>query len=183
MERTLIFTAYNRASPNIYRGCNFLNPPGAGKTCGVDLEAFSPCSRDNNFGYHKESPCVFLQLSQKPDWIPEFHNASSLPEEMPEFLKQDIKDYVNTNRKNWQMIWVSCEGKNPADVENIGPISYLPRRGFPGFFYPCTSEEKCTEPLIAVQFQRPRSKSLNLDGRKRELALKFFSFSRSRNRR
>lgn len=57
------------------------------------------------------------------------------------------------------MIWVSCEGKTPADSENLGPILYLPRRGFAGFYFPCRSEGQCTEPLVAVYIERPKSKN------------------------
>lgn len=52
-------------------------------------------------------------------------------------------------------IWVSCEGENPADVENIGPIEYFPRRGFPGYYYPYENSEGYLSPLVAVHFARP----------------------------
>jgi hypothetical protein len=55
-------------------------------------------------------------------------------------------------------VWVSCEGENPADVENIGPIQYIPRRGFPGYFFPFTNKEGYLSPLVAVWFERPTSK-------------------------
>lgn len=56
-------------------------------------------------------------------------------------------------------IWVSCEGESPADVENIGPITYIPTRGFPGYFYPYKNSEGYLSPVMAIHFQRPRSKS------------------------
>lgn len=52
-------------------------------------------------------------------------------------------------------IWVSCEGENPADVENVGPIEYYPRRGFPGYYYPYENSEGYLSPLVAVHFARP----------------------------
>lgn len=93
-------TAYNESNSNVYKGCNFYNPAPLGKTCDVDLKAFDPCTKENSFGYRKGTPCVFLKLSRKPDWVPEFYNESKLPETMPEHLKQDIKEYVRTSRKN-----------------------------------------------------------------------------------
>lgn len=62
---------------------------------------------------------------------------------------------------NFQLntIWVSCEGENPADQENIGAINYLPIRGFPGYFYPYQNSEGYLSPLVAVHFQRPKRKS------------------------
>ena len=55
-------------------------------------------------------------------------------------------------------VWVSCEGENPADVENIGPIQYIPRRGFPGYFFPFINNDGYLSPLVAVWFERPASK-------------------------
>lgn len=56
------------------------------------------------------------------------------------------------------MIWVSCDGKTPTDASNIGPVIYLPRRGFAGFYFPCTSEDQCTQPLVAIYFEKPKRK-------------------------
>lgn len=57
-------------------------------------------------------------------------------------------------------VWVSCEGENPADVENIGPIQYIPSRGFPGFFFPFANIDGYLSPLVAVFFERPSRKSI-----------------------
>lgn len=53
------------------------------------------------------------------------------------------------------MIWVSCEGELPVDVENIGPVKYFPRRGFPGYFFPFKNQKGYMQPIIAVRFMRP----------------------------
>lgn len=52
-------------------------------------------------------------------------------------------------------VWVSCEGENAADIENIGPVKYYPRRGFPGYYYPYENSEGYLSPLVAVHFERP----------------------------
>lgn len=78
---------------------------------------------------------------------------------MPVDLKQHINSLKDTHELD--TVWVSCEGENPADQENIGPIEYIPRRGFPGYFYPFENSEGYLSPLIAVHFVRPRSKFLN----------------------
>lgn len=64
---------------------------------------------------------------------------------------------ISTNAATFQLntIWVSCEGENPADLENVGPIKYYPRRGFPGFYYPYENSEGYLSPLVAVHFERP----------------------------
>lgn len=50
---------------------------------------------------------------------------------------------------------MSCEGENPADLENIGPVKYFPRRGFPGYYFPYQNSEGYLSPLVAVHFERP----------------------------
>lgn len=59
------------------------------------------------------------------------------------------------------MIWISCEGENPADVENLGPISYIPQLGFPGYFFPFQNQKGYMPPLLAIYFERPKCKTLH----------------------
>lgn len=56
------------------------------------------------------------------------------------------------------MVWVSCEGENPADNENIGAINYFPSRGFNAKYFPFTNVDGYLPPLVAVQFDSPASK-------------------------
>lgn len=92
-------------------------------------------------------------------WKPEFYNdTETLPEKMPLDLKEHIADIKANNSLQLNTVWISCEGENPADQENIGPIRYIPRRGFPGYFYPFENSEGYLSPLVAVHFVRPRSK-------------------------
>lgn len=60
------------------------------------------------------------------------------------------------------MIWITCEGENPADIENLGPINYLPHRGFPGYYFPFMNQKGYLPPILAINFERPKSKSLTL---------------------
>lgn len=55
-------------------------------------------------------------------------------------------------------VWVSCEGENPADIENVGPIEYYPRQGFPGYYYPYENSEGYLSPLVAIHFKSPMRK-------------------------
>uniref|UniRef100_A0A1A9ZFE8 Sodium/potassium-transporting ATPase subunit beta-2 n=1 Tax=Glossina pallidipes TaxID=7398 RepID=A0A1A9ZFE8_GLOPL len=141
---------------NIYN-CDYNQPPPKGQVCDVDIKAWSPCTKENNYSYHKSSPCVFLKLNKIYDWIPEYYNDSSnLPNEMPLNLKTYIGEMEKTQMHKMNTIWVSCEGENPADQENVGPVDYLPIRGFPGYFYPYQNSEGYLSPLVAVHFQRPK---------------------------
>lgn len=61
--------------------------------------------------------------------------------------------FDNSNQLN--TVWVTCEGENPADIENIGPIEYYPRQGFPGYYFPYENSEGYLSPLVAVHFMKP----------------------------
>lgn len=140
---------------NIYH-CDYQQPPPKGQVCDVDIKSWSPCVQENNYNYHKSAPCVFLKLNKIYGWIPEYYNESnSLPDQMPLRLKDFVKNEEATARHRLNTIWVSCEGENPADIENIGPVQYYPTQGFPGFFYPYENSEGYLSPLVAVHFERP----------------------------
>lgn len=143
---------------NIYN-CDYDRPPGKGQVCDVDVKNWAPCTQENNFNYHKSGPCIFLKLNKIYGWIPEFYNDSrNLPAAMPKDLKKHIEDQSKNNSIKLNTVWVSCEGENPADVENVGPIKYIPsHRGFPGYFYPYQNEEGYLSPLMAVHFERPKT--------------------------
>jgi len=51
---------------------------------------------------------------------------------------------------------VSCAGESTADVENMGAIQYLPRRGFPGYYFPFKNTQGYLSPLVAVFFEKPK---------------------------
>lgn len=55
-------------------------------------------------------------------------------------------------------VWLSCEGENPADIENVGPIEYYPRQGFPGYYFPYENSEGYLSPLVAIHFTKPTRK-------------------------
>ena len=75
---------------------------------------------------------------------------------MPADLQEHIKQEEHANRLD--TVWVSCSGENPADVENMGAIQYIPRRGFPGYYFPFTNTPGYLSPLVAVFFERPKCK-------------------------
>ncbi|XP_071445292.1 sodium/potassium-transporting ATPase subunit beta-2-like isoform X1 [Hetaerina americana] len=144
---------------NIFN-CDYNHLPGPGQVCDEDVKNWKPCTSENYYDYHKSTPCIFLKLNKIYGWVPEYYNdTENLPKEMPEDLKEYIHDLKKTNPKKLNTVWVSCEGENPADVENAGQIEYLPadRRGFPGYFYPFENSEGYLSPLVAIHFERPTS--------------------------
>lgn len=81
---------------NIYN-CDYNQPPPKGQVCDVDIKTWSPCTKENNYSYHKSSPCIFLKLNKIYDWVPDFYNSSrDLPAKMPDNLKTYIAGMEKT---------------------------------------------------------------------------------------
>lgn len=140
--------------------CDFDYPPKEEQVCSVEVDSFPSCNKEKNYGFDKGSPCIFLKLNKIYNWLPDMYNTT---ENLPAHMPQELKDHINeetkrgTEKKNTNLIWVSCEGENPADVENIGPVQYIPRRGFPGYYFPFKNLDGYMPPLVAVYFERPQT--------------------------
>ncbi|BES89116.1 unnamed protein product [Nesidiocoris tenuis] len=142
---------------NIYN-CDYDRPPGRGQVCDVDVKNWFPCTSENNFNYHQSSPCVFIKLNKIYGWQPDYYNnTDEFPPEMPDDLKNHIVTQKAINPELVKTVWVSCEGEGSIDRENIGEIQYIPRQGFPGYFYPYVNTEGYLSPLMAVHFKRPKT--------------------------
>lgn len=79
---------------------------------------------------------------------------------MPDSLKKHIKD--RSAKKNLDVVWVSCEGENPADIENIGTeVKYHSmggEQGFLGRYFPYRQSPGYLQPIVAVRFESIQSK-------------------------
>ncbi|CRK86547.1 CLUMA_CG000063, isoform A [Clunio marinus] len=140
--------------------CDIVGPRPVVDICKVNLEKYGKCSYDPstnknpNFGFDEGKPCVFLKLNKIFNWIPEYYNnASDLPENMPPQLKK----HIIGQKKMKDVVWVSCEGENPADKEHIRELKYYTfddnaQQGFNGFFYPFNTNQY-NQPLVAVRFE------------------------------
>ena len=58
----------------------------------------------------------------------------------------------------FQMVWVSCEGENPADKEYLPKISLSPFPGFPAYYFPYTKVPGYRSPLVGVMLFNPQRK-------------------------
>lgn len=144
--------------------CSFEKPPTEGHTCNIALNEFGGCISEKQFGYPDGKPCIFLKLNKIYGWTPQvFNDSNNLPKEMPNDLKDQVKDIIKSKHNKMNMIWISCEGENPADVENIKSISYMPHRGFPAYFFPYLNREGYIPPLIAVQFDVEYGVLINIE--------------------
>ncbi|XP_063914418.1 sodium/potassium-transporting ATPase subunit beta-2-like [Zophobas morio] len=136
--------------------CNREMPPSKDKFCEVNIGSdFGPCTPKHGYGYHKGTPCIFLRLNEIPKgWTPQFYNSSVTPKEIPEYLKTHIKHNEVLGR--YQTVWVSCDGVNAADKENIGPVSFYPEMGFPANYLLNSNVRGYRAPLVAVFFEKPQ---------------------------
>ena len=86
---------------------------------------------------------------------------------MPRQLKTDIKkiwedDCAGYNASSFtrpcpemNMVWLHCDGEDDPDRENIGLVTYIPFRGFPGYFYPYRNQRGYLSPIVMVQLKNP----------------------------
>nr|XP_023014837.1 sodium/potassium-transporting ATPase subunit beta-2-like [Leptinotarsa decemlineata] len=146
------------AAPNVIQCAKHQSPP-PGKVCEVRVTSkWHPCLSEAGFGFEDEKggPCIFLKLNKIYNWYPEYYNTSNLPgsDQMNEYLRRDIEEAQNIHQH--EMVWVTCEGENPADKENIGPIRYIPHKGFMSQYFPFKNQEGYLSPLVAVHFEQPK---------------------------
>ncbi|XP_044751980.1 sodium/potassium-transporting ATPase subunit beta-2 [Coccinella septempunctata] len=143
---------YNNVEP-----CEPHKKPSKGKVCDVQLDSeWQKCVKENGYNYDSPEggPCIFLKLNKIYGWEPDYYNSSNVPDNMPEYLKQEIKEAENRN--DYKYVWVTCQGENPADVENIGMIRYLPKWGFSSEYFPFENVDGYLSPLVAVYFEKPK---------------------------
>lgn len=155
---------YNKANNPYYHNveqCTDFQRPNPGKVCDVPMtvDKWSPCLSEKGYGFElsKGGPCIVLKLNKIFGWVPDYFNSSNLheaPEDMPTYLKTDIvkAEEINQHRQ----VWVTCDGENAADKENIGPVRYIPRRGFTSSYFPYLNEDGYLSPIVAVHFESPK---------------------------
>jgi sodium/potassium-transporting ATPase subunit beta len=100
------------------------------------------CTWQRDYGYDEGQPCVLLKLNKIFGWSPDLYNASDRPAALGD-------------RWDPNYIGVTCEGENPIDQENMGPIEFFPSKGFPAHYYPYYNQEGYRAPLVMVKFAKP----------------------------
>lgn len=119
----------------------------------MNIDDFSTCKRTWGYGLNRSEPCIFFKLNADTKWMPEVIKMKDRFEELPE--------NVNNSIENWEpmgmsAVWISCDGIQENDKSNLGSIVYIPF-GFHSKYFPCKSEDLCTSPIVAVQFERLKS--------------------------
>ena len=139
-----------------------------GEVCKFDYQYLgSHCTSAESWGYTRRTPCVIIKMNQVMGWVPEVYTRTDierdqLPEDMPEYLKEIIKQSAIDNYygEPLKMVWVSCEGENAADQEYIGRIKYTPWYGFPAYYFPYMNIPGYLPPIVALRFVRPKQNVL-----------------------
>lgn len=163
-ETERFMQSYEDISKKNQVNCSFDALPPEGKVCGTDVSSFYPCTKENQFGYPVGRPCIFLKLNKIFNWMPEIYNDSkTLPDHMPVELKNHIREKQALRPNETGVVWVSCEGENPADVENIKARAYYPRMGFPHYYFPFKNFEGYVPPIVAVQFTVETGVLINIE--------------------
>lgn len=108
-------------------------------------------------------PCIFLKLNKIYNWEPDYYNKLDDVQNiqgMPGKLKEHIRNRASLKLET-NVVWVSCEGENPADIENLGNgVSYYSlngEQGFLGHYFPFNNTKGYLQPLVAVQFTTVKS--------------------------
>ncbi|XP_013773290.1 sodium/potassium-transporting ATPase subunit beta-like [Limulus polyphemus] len=129
--------------------CSFEETRKPEEVCHFNLDLINNnCSSSRKFGYDVGRPCVLIKINRIYGWKPEPYDNNSLPDNMPEDVK---KKYDPRN------VYISCEGENPADRENIGPINYYPSQSIPNYYFPFNNQPGYLSPFVFVHFQDPTS--------------------------
>jgi len=144
---------------NVKADCSAENAPVGEEVCNYDVSFFegSACSKENDWGYSSDSPCVVLKLNRMIGWTPNVYaTVTELPDDMPATLRTHIKAQAGENGTIPEVLWISCDGEGPMDRENLGEVTYTPTQGFEKFYFPYNNQENYRSPLLAVQFVTPK---------------------------
>lgn len=105
------------------------------------------CTKEDNYGY-PYTPCIFVKVNRIFNWIPECYDASELPEDMPD----DLKEYIQAqNQAEPKQVWISCEDEKNNDTT----LEYPWGRGLSSVHYPFHSTDGYKSPFVAVKLTVP----------------------------
>jgi len=126
------------------------------------------CITQEDYGYRFGKPCILVKLNRIYGWVPQPYSIDEIANHtsMPLSLKQDIQKIYEEKCVGkfppeqgpcpyMNMIWLHCDGEDDPDIENIGPVTYTPFRGFPGYFYPYRNQRGYLSPIVMVQLKNP----------------------------
>ncbi|KAK8396733.1 hypothetical protein O3P69_005017 [Scylla paramamosain] len=113
----------------------------SGSVCYFDIYNLNTtCSKDNDWGYETNSPCILLKLNKMFHWRPE---PLLYLNELPEGLQQHINSLADSHGALRQNAWVWCESEE-VGIEQLSP-------GLPISFFPYFNQEGYLAPFVFVR--------------------------------
>ncbi|KAK4317077.1 hypothetical protein Pmani_011827 [Petrolisthes manimaculis] len=130
--------------------CNDTTKPGPGESCQYREEWLGGvCKKDNSWGYtiNNTHPCILVTPNMVPYWVPDtYKTEEELPEEMPQYLKNNIIDSIYDVGHISKFAWVSCEV-----LSGEGYCSLTPWFGFPDYFFPYNTNTNYRSPVLSAR--------------------------------
>jgi len=90
----------------------------------VENDRMKECVEGKFYGYDKGRPCVAVKLNRIYGWKPDYITKDDIDRfdrDIPDQLRSVIMAHTGPH----DMVWLYCEGENPADKENAGRIEYF----------------------------------------------------------
>jgi len=106
----------------------------------------SNCSEKEDFGFKYGTPCVALKINKIFGWKPEPYQNNKFPPGFPD----DLRSGYQSDR-----VYITCEGENAADQENMGPISFHPKPYVESHYFPFMNVPGYQPPFVFAQFLKP----------------------------
>jgi sodium/potassium-transporting ATPase subunit beta len=139
--------------------CKRGQQPEKGKFCPFNYKDLfqdrnDRCSSSNNYGYDLGTPCILVKLNRIYGWVPKPYTKEEAAKEtkIPPKIKAAIEKASGPKDEG---VYISCEGENPADKENIGELSYAPSQLIHKTYFPYTNQPGYLSPFVMVQFKQP----------------------------
>jgi sodium/potassium-transporting ATPase subunit beta len=152
---------YNMNAPNAsnVKSCNqsLGHQSNLKYVCLVDVDeilAKSGCGPENQYGYANGTPCVFLRSNKifgyMPAAYPDEATFKATTDNPPPSLLNGTNPIKFGEKAN--SIYVTCEGENPGDVQNLLDVEFFPANGLSFHFYPYLMQNNYLPPFVMAKF-------------------------------
>ena len=122
------------------------------------------CTKPEAYGYIRGFPCIALKMNRIYGWEPEpYYNTTDVEQNHPE-IPQSVKGAMAHTEAKYcknvdkcpqlRMVWIDCHGATPHDEEYMGPVTYMPIQGYPGFFFPFLGQQHYLSPVVWIQLEK-----------------------------
>lgn len=115
------------------------------------------CAKERYFGFEAGTPCIAVKVNRIFGWKPK---ALAQPPSNLFNVSAELNATLSASTTKYKkFLYISCEGENVVDKDNIGEIEYFslyPSHkigGIPINFYPYENQDFYLSPLVFVQFK------------------------------